>query len=491
MPAILGANSVSGEFQVTNGIRLNGSDEYLSRTLEAPTSSRTFTVSAWIKGNFKRSGSSDSPIMSVGASGDHDYTNLPNFIRTEGTPTIYISDNDNDADGDTGIYLHFNNGPELQDPTAWIHVLLAIDTTQGTAANRIKLYLNGEQVPNDIASHNSNYPAQNYDIPGLANGQTIHVGAEVQGSTHRFSGYMCEHHYIDGQALAPTAFGKFQEDTGIWVPIRYTGTFGNSGHRLEFKQTGTSANASGQGADTSGNANHFTCNGLETHNIVQDTCTNNFCTWNPLDTGSGTTFSTGNLDTDTGDNKNDVGTIGLTSGKWYFEVKYAGAAIAGWQSEHLAAQNLNGTNLNDNHGSVAYSTYHGAVFHNSSTDGTMSNDRDGGTIGVAFDLDNNKAYWHVDGTYIDIASGTQNPATEANPITIRSTETDVHPSYTEAFYFPKLAAGSSSQTMQTNFGNPTFNPSSGNADGAGYGNFEFSVPSGYYSICTQNIAKYS
>ena len=92
---------------------------------------------------------------------------------------------------------------------------------------------------------------------------------------------------------------------------------------------------------------------------------------------------------------------------------------------------------------------------------------------------------------LDIASGTQNPATEANPITIRSTNTDVHPSYTEAFYFPKLAAGSSSQTMQTNFGNPTFNPSSGNADGAGYGNFEFSVPSGYYSICTQNIAKYS
>ena len=101
MPAILGANSVSGEFQVTNGIRLNGSDEYLSRTLEAPTSSRTFTVSAWIKGNFKRSGSSDSPIMAVGASGDHDYTNLPTFIRTEGTPTIYISDTDNDADDAT------------------------------------------------------------------------------------------------------------------------------------------------------------------------------------------------------------------------------------------------------------------------------------------------------------------------------------------------------------------------------------------------------
>ena len=99
-------------------------------------------------------------------------------------------------------------------------------------------------------------------------------------------------------------------------------------------------------------------------------------------------------------------------------------------------------------------------------------------------MDNNKIYWHKDGTYIDTSGGTQNPVTAANPITL-ATGTN-----TTGFWFPKLAAGTTSQTNESNFGNPSTSISSGNSDANGYGNFEYAVPSGFYAICTKNLAKY-
>ena len=170
------------------------------------------------------------------------------------------------------------------------------------------------------------------------------------------------------------------------------------------------------------------------------------------------------------------------NGKWYWEVKAAGSGVVGVQ--HESVNHLNGTNLNDDVGSVAYSTHHGIIFHNNNSDSSPSSDTDGCIIGCAVDMDNNKIYWHKDGTYIDTSGGTQNPTTAANPITV-ATGTN-----TSGFWFPKLASGSSSQTYETNFGNPNFSISSGNADANGYGNFEYAVPSGYYSLCTKNLAEF-
>jgi hypothetical protein len=144
---------------------------------------------------------------------------------------------------------------------------------------------------------------------------------------------------------------------------------------------------------------------------------------------------------------------------------------------------LNNSNQNDDVGSVAFSTYHGTIFHNTNSDTTPPNDRDGQIIGCAVDMDNDKIYWHVDGTYISTTGGQQDPS-GTNGITIKTGTTS------DGFYFPKLSSGTTSQTMETNFGNPSFSISSGNSDANGYGNFEYAVPSGYYALCTKNLAEF-
>ena len=142
--------------------------------------------------------------------------------------------------------------------------------------------------------------------------------------------------------------------------------------------------------------------------------------------------------------------------------------------------------MNDDVGSVALSTYHGTIFHNNNQDTTPGTDTNGSIIGCAVDMDNNKIYWHNDGTYYDTSGGTQNPATAANPITI-ATGT---PATLGGFWFPKISSGTGSQTFEINFGNPTFSISSGNTDDNGYGNFEYDVPSGYYAINSKNLAQF-
>ena len=357
--------SISTGFDIDNSLKLEeDNSEYLQRATGGGNGdTQKHTISVWVK-------------------------------RTEITKTSFILGFANIGrlrfESDDKIEYQFRSGRKLEtkrkfrDTSAWYHIVVVADSSLATSTDRMKLYINGVRET-DLLTYIPQDQNQGSPAWGVYNTYNYRIGYSGNAGEN-FNGYIADAYYINGQTLDPTDFGEFDEDSGIWKPKAFTGTFGSLDNYLDF------SNSSNLGEDANGGTD-LSSNNITSADQATDTPTNNFCTWNPLDTGSGTTFSTGNLDTDTGDNKNDVGTIGLTSGKWYFEVKYAGAAIAGWQSEHLAAQNLNGTNLNDNHGSVAYSTYHGAVFHNSSTDGTMSNDRDGGTIGVAFDLDNNKIYF--------------------------------------------------------------------------------------------------
>ena len=139
-----------------------------------------------------------------------------------------------------------------------------------------------------------------------------------------YDGYLTETHLVDGSQLAPTSFGEF-DDNGVWVPIKYTGTYGTNGYFLQFKQTGTSQNSSGIGADTSGNDNHFAVTNLAATDVTTDTCTNNFATLNPIDlrvenNSGGLTLTEGNLEavgTNDGNRSRLQSTIGVSSGKWY------------------------------------------------------------------------------------------------------------------------------------------------------------------------------
>ena len=175
-----------------------------------------------------------------------------------------------------------------RDVSAWYHIVVAVDTTQGTASNRLKLYVNGEQITSLQAS---SYPSLNFDT--LINNNNAHYisgAVDTTYGTRRFDGYMAEVCFIDGTALDPTSFGEFDEDSGIWKPISVSGlTFGTNGFYLDFEDSAA------LGDDVSGNGNNFTVNNLTAIDQTTDTPTNNFATLNPLNNyWSAATFSEGN-----------------------------------------------------------------------------------------------------------------------------------------------------------------------------------------------------
>ena len=178
----------------------------------------------------------------------------------------------------------------FRDVSAWYHIVIAVDTTDSTADDRIKIYVNGVQ---ETSFTTNNAISLNQNTPVNESSKVHQICNRQKSSSLPFDGYMTEFHFIDGAQKAQTDFGEF-DDNGGWIPKKYTGTYGTNGFFMEFKQTGTSANSSGIGADTSGNDNHFTPTNLAANDVTTDTCTNNFCTLNSVDK-DGHTNAEGNL----------------------------------------------------------------------------------------------------------------------------------------------------------------------------------------------------
>jgi hypothetical protein len=292
---------------------------------------------------------------------------------------------------------------------------------------------------------------------------------------------MSEIYMIDGQALDPTDFGEFDSATGIWTPIAYTGTYGTNGFYLEFKDS------SALGDDTSGNGNDFTVNNLTSIDQTTDTPTNNFATLINASSASKTyTLSEGNLKvTSSTSNWFGVprGSIGVSSGKWYFEVKVTDAGD-NFMVGYMSATNLADVGDRAVNGFPKINGFQSSGYikrqDNTDVDISGSIQWDNGDIGqIALDMDNKKLWVGKNGSYYN--SG--NPATGSNE-TIGSSYFTANEAYLPALVFFGTNDGS------FNFGNPPFTISSGNADGAGFGNFEYAVPSGYFALCTKNLADY-
>jgi len=487
-----GANTLRDTgYEITNSLRFDGSSSFLRDTLGTPTSQKKFTFSCWAKGLFQRGGSVGSRLCSAGANGDGHYTGILHFVRTNGTPQIYISDS-------AGYYVNFNN-QFFRDPAAWYHFVVAIDTTQSTATNRTKLYINGTQLSNTLASHEEQ-PSEDYDWPTLASGQLITIGANTQSDASFYDGYMADVHFIDGQAKAPTDFGEF-DDSGIWKPIEYTGTFGNNGFKLEFKQVGTSTNSSGIGADTSGNDIHLAVTGLAAIDVTTDTPTNNFCTLNPLSiqydsnggSPSGMVHSEGNTQAMNNTSSGWGSTLGTflipTSGKWYWELKNIpgddhiqfGVMEHGYRATTGAPLDSSGLGWGwySDDGNTRQNGYGGRVSGYS----TWKDEND--IIMIAYDANNGKMWLGLDGTWEDDSGGggtTGDPAAGSNQ-TFTVDNVPVVPCLGTA----NISSGTG---PSVNFGNPPYANSSSQADDNGYGDFEYDVPAGFYALCSKNLAKY-
>ena len=476
-----GANSAADTgFDVANSYRSNSGDSpKLSKTFSsASNSNTTFTVSAWVKRS-KLGANQD--VVSAFRSSDGLQTDL---IRFGSGDDLEFWAHTTNSSGNADIQTN----RLFRDVGAWYHIVVRVDTTQGTDTNRVRIYVNGVQ---ETSFSTSNYMSQNGTIIwGLGSGVEHTIGAV--GTSNYFGGYVAEVVYLDSQSVAPTTFGEFDEDSPtIWKPIDVSGlTFGNNSFYLDFQNSGE------LGTDVSGNSHTFTENNIAATDQSTDTCTNNFATINSLDKNL-TTFSEGNLKLNWSVAALTfgltTGTIGMTAGKWYWEAKITsadnstGVGLGVIQTEpYLSRETATGVDPSLFYGLGARFTTVKSVTKTSnnvdtSISDTWSNDD---IIRIAYDGDSGNIYMWM-GTD-ELNGQTFSTPTSFNDATLTA-ETLVLP-------FVSLGdGGSGTKTSQVEFnfgGTQSFSISSGNTDGNGYGNFEYSVPSGYYALCTKNLAEF-
>ncbi len=463
------ATQVASSFEVANSCRFeDDNSDYLNRTPSSSGNRKTWTFSTWIK---RSELGRTQNFFSAGSGGNY------GRIQFNSNDTIYIAH----VDG-SSTTTEKSTTQVFRDVSSWYHILWHIDTTQGTASNREKFYINGVQVT-DFSTNT--IPAQDYQ--STINENVAHYIGNQVGAYEKCSCYFAEVVFIDGQALDPTSFGEFDSDSNIWKPIDVSGlTFGTNGFYLDFE------NSSNLGADVSGNGNNFTVNNLTSIDQSIDTCTNNFATLNPLNPIVHT-FSEGNLRlTGTTTNWDSAcSTIGASSGKWYFEMKFlalygglrrAAIGLVDARDQTLLSTNEFGYIVTGAVGDCVGYNGNGSnnIKKNDSAQYSGTNWNVNDIICMAVDLDNGAVYFRVNGGSWENSGNPESGASKTGAVTITVGET---------YVFGGTAYGNTTD-WQFNFGSPSYSESGGNSDADGHGNFNQSVPSEYFALNTKNLAEY-
>ena len=484
MPLILGTNSIKDTgFNVDNSVRFNAADSPSLKIAigSGATNTKKFTFSGWFKKctNVTGTGATgaaqtifDINGTNTGAYFNDDHDQFTMNLRNEGA-TNYI----------------FKTNRKFRDNSAWLHIVVAIDTTQATEGNRVTVYFNGVE---ETSWAEENYPDQNYE-PGFNGGTEADFYIGAVGTTKEFNGYIAEVVCIDGTKYAASDFGEFDEDSPrIWKPKDVSGlTFGNKGFYLDFKASGNLGNDANGGTD-------LTEANLAATDQSTDTCKNNFATLNFLDNYySGATLSEGNLlqvtDTHTGSSSGEsspvISTIGVSSGKWYSEVKFVSTAEHDYIRVGVTSNQTgpgDGTAVLGNLAN-SYGLYFNSGDLYDGNGGTATSYGSaigvGDIVGIYLDLDNNKLYFSDNGSLIS-----------STGISI----TDPASTNLGFYFFGGSDESRNTATLAWNYGGcPAFAISSGNTDDNGYGNFEYSpnitgdsVAKKFYSLNSKNLAEY-
>ena len=370
----------------------------------------------------------------------------------------------------------------FRDVGAWYHIVCVWDSDNATAGDRMIIYTNGVR---ETAFANEGNPALNLDSYVNSTSYPLEVGGMNSGEY--FNGSMAHSHFCDGYAYAASDFAETDSTSGIWVAKTSPSvSYGTNGFFLKYQDT------SAFGDDSSGNTNDFTLSGTMTQ--TKDSPDNNFCTMNPLENYyANQTFTQGNNTIKSDHPAPAVGTVGLTSGKWYWEGK-AIVSTSGndWQfgingNQVEATSDDIGNHAND----YGYRGVDGDIRRNSSNNSYGDSYTAGDIIGCAVDLTNNKLYFSKNGVWQDSGDPTSG-ATGTGAFSIVTAAVDTPLGY----FAPSAGANASANdyTWSMNFGNGYFGTTavaSANADDAGIGSFEYDVPAGYYAICTTNLGDQS
>ena len=443
---------------------------YLSRTFSSPTNNKIWTMSTWLK---RGSSSAEEFLFSSSAS-------YREFLRFESTGEFTYRK----ASGSSTFEIKTSR--KFLDTNSWYHFVVAVDTTQSTNTNKVKFYVNGEQITSFATA---SYMATDY-TPQF-NGSHIHtIGRDSENSSGFWLGCMSHFHFCDGTQLAPTVFGSTDNTTGEWqINTDPSFTLGNNGFSI-LKDGNTTT-------DQSSNSNAWTtAGGVVTK--TEDNPSNNFATMNAImPTGGGfttnsSTFSNGNTQFATGNSASNYGvglsSLGMNVGKYYAECKLISGGqgligIRGWQG--TSSNNYLGDTPKD------YGMYtNGRVYRN---DGNVLDTSVSYTtndiIGVFVDCDNWKVYWSKNGTMMNTTG-----------LTIGNVLTDNNARSLGAYFFGCCEWNSSGNgTWQWNFGNGVFgsSPLTGTTyDGSdGQGIFKYnpknltldSTTKSFKALCTKGL----
>ena len=467
-----GSGEVStGFYSGATSRSLRMQDARLTRTPSSTGNPKKWTFSAWLK----RTNLGQSYI----------FGGSPLASGYDGIAAIYFNGSDQlhtyyDTSG-SNPYGAVDDGSRLyRDLGSWYHLCWAVD-----AENTIhKIWINNNLVSTNTGRYPPNFT---YGLNNSGDEMVIGDGSWDSYGSPNFNGYMAEINYLDGQYLEPDSFAETKN--GVWIPLKDPSlTYGTNGFRLQFLATGTSADSSGIGADTSGQGNHFALTSLAAGDVVLDNPENNFATLNLLDK-SGGTFTEGNLRYDTSSWDMATGTVLLPSGKWYYEVRVdaynasANAFSVGiiqtnkirgsgnsyyWSHSSWSTSSqgyLYGVNVN---GTTEYKISAGSATSLSSHPDIVQ----GSVIGIFIDLesDTTSIKYNIDGvTPFELFTGMQ----------------DVDYTIGVSDYLAQLTF---------NFGqDSTFvgqETAGGNTDGNGKGDFHTALPSGhtdYLAICSANL----
>jgi len=459
MVSILGANSASSDaYEISNSLRFNqGDSPVLSKTPSSSGNQKTMTFSFWIK----RSHLDDEFYFFYSAGQDANNRDGIRFYNN--SLDLIIQRNDYD-------YYRLLTTAKFRDISAWYHIVIAIDTTDSTSSNRFKMYVNGSQI-SDFQTET--YPPQNLDLYFNQN-IVQYIGRFSTSNSSHYDGYIAEWNFIDGSQKAPTDFGETNSN-GVWIPKAYTGAYGTNGFFLEFKQTGTSQNSSGIGADTSGNDNHFAVSNLVASSVVPDTPTLNYATMNPLDAPSNFSSAHGNLRVNgSSSGSGSIGsTIYVNTGKWYVEMR---AEDMGNGMSVGIKSDTEGTSWKPTLGeSVIYQSDSNKIIDGGSATSYGATYGVGDIIGIKINLDDGEIEF------------LKNNSSQGNAST----------SLSSGVYFGIFFLDTSSidnARAMFNFGqDSTFvgaTSAGNNSDANGYGDFKYAVPSGYYALNTKNLAEF-
>jgi SPRY domain len=443
--------SATTGYQISRSLRFNSADSaYLNRTPASASNQKTWTWSAWTK-------VSKLDINQYGLFSTRDGTTGNRFtigLQSNNTLIIYAI-----TGGVEEVVLYTTQ--VFRDPSAWYHIVVALDTTQATASNRVKLYVNGSQV---TSFSTATYPTQNINLP--INQASEHNIGKYALTGNFVDGYMTEINFVNGQALTPSSFGQTNAQTGVWEPVAYSGSYGTNGFYLNFSDN-SNTTAATLGKDYSGNGNNWTPNnfsvsaGAGNDSLVDSptsygtdtgaggTVRGNYATMNPLQKGSTVNIANGNLDVSnstSGGAGKILGTIGVSSGKWYAEATMSGGGgmpgIAEFTANTSQYPGGDAQSWGYNNGGDKYYNGSNAAYGASFT----TND----VIGLALDMDAGSITFYKNGVSQGVAYST---GISGKTITF-------------------AGRGDTTTTESWNFGQRPF---------------AYTAPSGYKALCTQNL----